>query len=368
MTDWDSPLHLCHVIDTLSIGGAENLLLGMIKRSPSSLRHSVCYRKGDGELTSDLNAAGGDVIDLDFSIQYDPFGVARLISHVRHTSVDVIHAHLPASMVAARLAGLISHTPVVSTQHNRPQNYQSVSRTLERLTRPIDAKTVAVSEGVRTAFGAASDPAWETIHNGIDGREFQSSVRNSDSAPVRDRWSIGDSLTYLSVGRCVTQKSPVDLVRAMEHVVGERPDATLVVVGSGPLLDDVKAAVSAHRLEESVIVTGHVDRVEPFFDLAHVFVSASRVEGLPLSILEAMAAGLPVVATAIPGIEECVDHGRTGLLVPPGDPELLGHEMARLGDERRRGDFGEAGLERVLEQFNIDSMVGEYNTLYKDVR
>lgn len=363
--DTDDRLHVCHVIDTLGVGGAENLLLDLVGLSPDDVEFTVCYRKGDGSRRSAFESAGADVVDLDFSVQYDPLGVARLAALCRRRSVDVVHNHLPASMVSGRLAAAVVGTPTVSTHHNLRENYQLPSRVLERATRWLDDETVAVSRGVKESFGRRAAERWTTVYNGIDADVFQRRVDDSDPAPIREEYDLSDGPTYLWIGRYVNQKAPGDLVEAFETVLKAEPSATLVMVGTGELLADVEATIERRGLTDDVVPTGYVERVEPFYALADAFVSASFREGLPITFLEAMAVGLPIVATDIPGVDECVDDGRTGILVPPGRPGDFGRAMVEVLDADRRVELGSAGAEYVRDRFSLARTFDEYEAIYR---
>jgi glycosyltransferase involved in cell wall biosynthesis len=150
----------------------------------------------------------------------------------------------------------------------------------------------------------------------------------------------------------------------MPQVISSLDDAHLLIAGDGPLHDELREQTTHSGIQDHVSFVGSVSPIEPYYATADVFVLPSREEGLPITLLEAMAAELPVVATDIPGISEVVQEGKTDHLVPPGSPSQLAEAMIKTvtgGTEQ----FGQAGYRRVRSEFDITDMVAAYNDLYE---
>jgi len=355
-------MHVCSVINSLQQGGAETLLVSLVKHSPEDINHTVCHFGWDDTLEQLLTDAGATVVNLDFSMSYDPRGIRRL-RHVLSGGVDVLHAHLPPAVIASRMAALGTGVPVVSTHHNVPDNYGGFSRRVERLTRPLDYMTVAVSDGVRHAQPRVPGEEWRTIHNGIDVVGFEERVNGADADVVRNEWGVDADDVLLNIARYSPQKRQTDLARAMHHL--RERDAHLFVVGWGNLEGEIhKAAVEA-GVAERVTVTGRVPDVEPYYAAADLFVSSSVREGLPITLLEAMAASLPIVATDIPGVRELVSD-EVGRLVPPEDPQILAEAIAAVLDDEQTA-LGASARRRVKAEFDITKTVAAYAELYREV-
>jgi glycosyltransferase involved in cell wall biosynthesis len=175
-------------------------------------------------------------------------------------------------------------------------------------------------------------------------------------------------LLFLNVGRYTPQQAQPDLITAMSTVAQTLPDAHLCLVcRRGSLADDLRTKAYAEGVADHVTITGRVPSVAPYYTSADAYVSSSLNEGLPIVLLEAMAAGLPVVATDVPGNRDAVIDGETGILVPPRNPNRLAAAMEHVvtsGDGDRLGD---RGFERVREHYSIQRTVAEYCSLYRDV-
>lgn len=363
-------MRICYLINQLAPGGAPTLLLDIIKNSKNN-SYTVCYIEGDDAISNELQEAGADVVNFGADFKFDIRALTRMIIYFSQNEFDIIHAHLPYSQTLGRLFSVIGTTKaVVSTQHNVPVNYHPLTRFLEQITRGIDDATVAVSKDVEIAFRGEAhefdgtlDRNWCTIYNGIDGNEFNQSVKSADTTHI-DGDLDPDAFVFLNVARYVPAKSQELLIEAMASVVKTETNTHLFIVGWGRREEVLKRLVKEKNLEELVTVTGRVDSIYEYYKIADAFVSSSKYEGMPISYLEAMAAELPIVSTASPGVGEIVVNGSTGLLVPTGDSKKLANRMMTICDKTISEEMGKAGYERVAERFSILQTVRNYNTLY----
>lgn len=368
----DHPLRVCQVVGRLGSGGRESLLRDIVENSGPAVSHEVCAMDAADPVAADFERAGAPVFDVRADSHFDVGALVRVWRFLRHGGFDVVHAHGPTSQVPVRVLGRLAGTGgVVSTHHIVREEHGRWMDRLERLTRPLDAVTVAVSRSVRDSY-AAED--WRVVTNGIDVDSFRADVdsfrADVDAATGTDRpdqLPDADPL-FLNVGRYTPQKAQADLVAAMPAVLESLPDAHLCIVGGrGSLADDLRTSAYAEGVADRVTVTGRVPSVAPYYGYADAYVSSSLNEGLPIVVLEAMAAGLPVVATDVPGNRDAVIDGETGVLVPPQNPDQLAEAMVRVvttGDDDR---LGERGLERVRERYSIQRTVAEYCSLYREV-
>ena len=369
-------MHVCYLINNLRGDGAQRLVLDIIDNSGEDIRFTTCAFEKYNPLEQEFREAGSNVVTFDAASKFDVRAIQRVFEYFRGADFDVLHAHLPYSQVLARVVGATGGArSVVSTQHNVPANYHPVERALERLTRPLDTTTIAVSDGVRQRFLAQSRPweteltDWRTIYNGIDVAQFNRGVREIDEQSARDRWGVSeDDLVYVNISRYVPAKAQTDAIRAMSGVVRSIPDARMVIAGGGQLERLLQRAVANLDLEDHVTLAGRVsDRsIYELYSIADVFVFPSIHEGFGIVLLEAMASELPVVATDIPGVRDVVSND-TGVLVPSETPDELAKAMIRMRSPNRRRTFGKNGYRRALDAFDIDRVVDEHVRMYRTV-
>ena len=372
-------MQVFHLITSLGVGGAQELILQMVRSTDDDISHTVCTVGPDivgeeNELRPVFEDAGARVVNFGADSRLDLPALVDLARFFRQADVDVLHAHSLYSNIVTRFVGRVTDaSALISTHHVSPDTYHPALETVDMITTPLDSVTVAVSSGVerrfvgnRSGWLPSFEDQWETVHNGIDVEGFVDAVESSDPATVRNEHDIARNATvYLSVGRYVPAKAHSELIEAALEVVASVPEFKLLLVGYGELEDALREQVSDYGLVDSVAVTGFVEEVHPYYAEADVFVASSRHEGLPMTHLEAMSAGLPVVATDVPGVGEVIDDGRTGLLVPPAKPNELADAMLELSEEPRRRELGREGRRRAAAEFDIQGTVDEYVGLYE---
>jgi glycosyltransferase involved in cell wall biosynthesis len=288
-----------------------------------------------------------------------------LVTLMRLTrSADVIHAHSSKAGLLVRLAALARRRTgaCVFTPHAwsfwaargfRARLYQAFERLAARWCTAI----LVVSEHERVAglsarIGTADQ--YRVIPNGVDPEEF-----SAEPEPVPGR--------ILVVGRLARQKRPDIAIRAFAQVRERNPSAELHLVGDGPLRFELTALIAELGVADSVKFLGLRDDVPALLSRASCLVLSSDYEGCPYSVLEAMAAGVPVVATKVGGVPELVDE-RNGLLVEPGQPDELAEAVSALvADPRRARALGRAGRERVRSEFSLQRMTDAVKAVYREV-
>jgi glycosyltransferase involved in cell wall biosynthesis len=355
------------VVTLTETGGAQTYVASMLPALTEGFEVAVAAH-GDGPLRDATREAGVRFIPLRhvrrrLNPWRDALGLLELRGVLRRERPDIVHVNSAKAAALGRLAATLARVPIriytvhgwAFLAHSGPAS--AVYRWAERALRPLTTVTVCVAESERRA-GLAADTCEErttvVIHNGVDS----SRARASEPHP--------EPLRVVTVGRLQAPKDAVTLVRALALVRGPRFEA--VVVGDGPDRPAVEAELRLLRLESAVELAGEREDVPELLATADLFVLSSRSEGLPLSILEAMAAELPVVASSVGGVPEVVVDGETGLLVAPGDPQSLAAAIERLlGDSALRRRFGEAGRVRVAEHFDLAAVHHAHLDLYRRV-
>lgn len=356
-----------YIINGLAPAGAEHQLLELVREANDDANFTIYHFGWGTELEPKFVSADAEVVNLNFTVPYDPIGVARFVRECRIKKFDLIHAHLPPAIVVGRLAGALSGIPVVSTHHNVSENYQIASKLLERYSRRIDNKTIAVSDGVRSSFNNSETSQWKTIYNGIDIQEYQRNVSAAKLTEPIETAISNSELVLLNIARYSSQKRQQDLIRAFSRAQDNLPSAHLFIVGWGDLHKKLNKIVKQEDLNKSVTVTGRVPNVEPYYKCADLFISGSSREGLPITFLEAMASSLPILATNIPGVREVVSEPETGILVECGNVDDIERGLCQLHTDHDLRLMGENALRRVKEQFSIENTVKEHLELYGSI-
>ena len=345
-------------------GGAQTYVASLLPMLAQHFDVAVAAH-GSGPLRERAQAAGVRFIQLQHVRRplrplRDFRGLLELTVLVRRERPHIVHVNSAKAGALGRLAAWLARVPIrVYTVHGwsftaHGGTSSAVYRVAERALRPLTTMTICVAESERRAgleAGTCDEATTVVIRNGV---ELPSAAAvESRSGPYR----------LVTVGRLQAPKDPLTLVRALGELGGP---GEAVIAGDGPDRPAVEGEVRRLGLQSVVRLAGERDDVGELLAKADLFVLSSRSEGLPLSILEAMATGLPVVASRVGGVPELVVDGETGLLVPPGDPHALAAAIERLLDDpalRRR--LGTAGRTRVSEHFDLASARRAHLDLYR---
>ena len=358
-----------HFTDTSSYGGAEQMILtlsrGLGRRRWQCI---LLYHPGPGTERLCEQAKGLDVETLAVA---PPSGtrdwphLARMHHLLRHLRPSIFHAHLtwPLRCSYGIIAAALARRPaVIATQHLLSARGVAGRVGRQRLVGACVHRYVAVSENMgrvlRTALN--SEEKVQVIHNGVslDCLTLPTS-QMPDAMPVKS-----DQPFVLTVARLDPQKGLAYLLSAATCV----PGAMFLVAGDGPERGALEAESRRLGLAERVRFLGHREDVPALLRRCDVFVLPSLFEGLPVSVLEAMGAAKPVVATAISGTDEAVVHGETGFLVAAGDPVALAEAIRQLlADPGLARRFGMAGRARVERQFSSETMADRVSEMYGQV-
>ncbi|SHG98912.1 Glycosyltransferase involved in cell wall bisynthesis [Desulforamulus hydrothermalis Lam5 = DSM 18033] len=304
----------------------------------------------------------------------DYAAVRSLVKYLHQSGTTVLHAHSSKGALVGRLAALLAGTPViVFTAHNSifyeawPAWKKKLFARVERLLARFTDKIITVSDALKQELMEMEGlPAKQitTIYNGIETDRFNTKV---DVKTVRRRLNIPELGQLVgTVARLAPQKGVSYFLKAASLLKDYQ--VNFLVVGDGPLADELKQEACELGLQGRVIFAGQRDDIAEIMALLDIFVLPSVTEGLPLTILEAMAAGKPVVATRVGGVPEAIVEGKTGLLVAPKDPEALAVALAELiGERDRLQRLGNNGQKYVQEKFTVQNMVEKTMTLYYEL-
>lgn len=362
-----APVRVLHLIKGLGAGGAERLLVSIAADAEASAsRHEVAYVRGDlRDVVPELEALG-----VATHLLAGPRGMSdpRWPSHLRSLArrFDVVHIHSPAVAAVARpaLRTLRRRPAIVSTEHSVWPSHKGLTRCANALTAPLDDTRWAVSEQVVRSMW----PWWrgraEVLVHGIPLERLVD--RAGDRSRIREehRWRDSDVVVVI-VANLRAQKDYPTLFRAAAAAIAEEPSLRFVSIGQGPLEAELQALLDQHRLGERFMMIGYHPDPPAVLAGADVFTLSSVHEGLPISLLEAMALGLPPVVTRVGGNAEVVSHGIDGLVVEPRQPdELAAAYVALARDGCRRAALGASAARRAAD-FDITDTVRTLEDRYR---
>jgi glycosyltransferase involved in cell wall biosynthesis len=360
-------MHVLHVLNTFRTGGAEYLVLNLARCiDRERFQVSVCSMEGDGEIGEELRKIGVRTFAVERRSGVDPTLVPKLVALMRRERVEIVHTHNVAPWLYAGLAARLSGAHLCHTEHSSLFSEQRALRRVERVLGLLTKAVICDGEEVRRQLidnQRLSPRNVVTIYNGVDTALYGRPV---DVAAKRHALGLdGAGPLVGTVARLQPVKDQATLLAAFERVAAVHTGARLVLVGDGAERGALEGQAHRPGLEGRVVFLGRRTDVEEILPLFDVFALSSRSEGLPLTLLEAMAAGLPCVSTAVGAIAEAVEDERTGLLVPPEDPERLAAALLRLlKDPVLRVQMGSAGRERACSRFDLKVMTRRYEDLY----
>lgn len=349
-------LRIAHVVQQLRTGGMEKLLVEFARHADRSAFHLRFVCLGErAPLAAEIEACGWEVACLGEPAGLRPGLVWRLSRAFRAGRVDLVHTHNNNPLIYGGPAAWLAGAAVVQTRHGQTVGTSRRHRALFRAATAFAGRVVCVSgDSQRLSAGeGVARRKLATIWNGIDTERFAYGGPAAGGPAVM-------------VGRMVPLKGVETLLRAAALVVAACPSFQLELAGDGESLPGLRRLAGELGLAGHVRFLGEVGDVAGLLGRASLFVLPSYSEGISLTLLEAMARGLPVVATAVGGNAEVVSDGETGVLVPARDPARLAQALLGLWrDPARARELGQAGRRRVEQSFDVRRMVAAYEALYR---
>ncbi len=368
------PLHVVHIVLSLDCGGLERIVLDLARKGPGlGQRVSVICLERHGDLAAEVEAAGASVTCLHKPPGRRPEMVEKVREVFRQLQPDVVHTHQIGALLYSGPAARQLRVPlVVHTEHinqiakHRVLNKRMRTRLLWWVAGRHADRFFCVSEDIAAevkAYGLVAQDKVRVVANGIDTRRFRD---HEGSAAVRESLGIAPEVPVIgTVGRINEVKCQDLLIRSFARIRGRFGDSRLLIVGDGPRRAEMEALVASLGLAASVSFVGYQSRPDQFLHAMDVFALTSRAEGMPLAILEAWAAGIPVVSTRVGGIPRVVEHGQTGLLIDSGDEDALTEAlMGLLADPTAARKLADAGQKRAEADFDFARMAEDYHRHY----
>lgn len=371
----ENEIRILHVIETLDVGGAEAVVANMVNHASPGFRADICCLMRTGPIAARIRP-GVEIIEMGKAMQGNdyrlPFRLARVL---RSRNIDIVQSHDWGTLLEAVVAAVLAGTTAIHMAHGPLKQYspadsraslkRRVRHMAERLASLKLSRVIAVSDIVRR--GLVEDvgiPAEKIslIHNGID---LSAVPPGNPEARRRELGLSPDDVVLVAVGRLAEIKNYGLLLDALARAASAAPALKLVMVGDGPERPRLEAAATRPELSGRVHFLGARDDVRDWLALGHVFVLPSLYEGISLALLEAMAAGLPAVATRVGGNPEVVVDGECGVLVESGDTDGFARALVTLAREQElRAKMGRAARARIEAEFDLKKAVKRYEEIY----
>lgn len=370
MTSDDNRFHVVHVTFGLDVGGLEKLLVEIASATDRSRTRLSFVSLGDsGPIAEELRRLDFPVVCLHRATGFRPSLVPHLAGVFKKLRADVVHTHDPRPLIYGALSAKWAGTKtVVHTQHGRVFGETPRQQWLcHQVVKNVDHFACVSNDIAKLAKErGVPEEKLHVVHNGIRSERF--------GRPAAEDWQDGIQIDDIAIEQrrhlvCVARLSPekgVDtLIDAASLLIDDIPDLRLLIAGDGPCRNDLQQQIQRLGLDDHVELLGQTDQVPQILDGARLFVLPSNSEGVSLTLLEAMYASVPIVATNVGGTPEVIVNGENGLLVPPKDPAAMAKAIVELwADHGRRMELIHEGHRVASEGFSIDRMLQRYDCLY----
>jgi len=372
-------MKIMHLIDSGGLYGAEAMLLDlMVGQKKIGLHPLLCsigtVSEGEKDIEQQAGLRGLEARALRFRTGLNPSGVYQILRMARNCQADILHSHgYKGNILAGIVPRRIRKIPLVSTLHGWT-NTRSVSKMAlyewldRRMLRFKDAVIVVnklMCEDQRLKSAHISQDRLYVVNNGIQpypplAADAAGSTQTLINNFTRDGFIIG------AVGRLSAEKGFGLLLEAIALLKKGGHDIKLVLAGDGSLKSELQQKAVSLGLDNRVLFTGYLANACHYLDYFDVLVISSLSEGLPIILLEAMRAGIPVISTQVGGIPDVIEHGRSGMLVNPGDAAGLAESIKLMaGNPEMRGALGNKAATQFRENYTSDRMAVDYLDIYK---
>ncbi len=361
-------MKVLHIVLSLEPGGLEKMTI-LLARSlqGKGVQTVLATLSHEGALQKEAEEQGVWVANFPKKDGFDFRVVWRLAGFIRKNRFDVVHTHNLAPLLYGTPAGRLAGCATVNTRHGR------AGLIAPSLVWGMTQKVITVSEDAKRQLlknNRIRESKVEVIYNAIDTGRFANSPQTDARQSYRRlfNWK-DDEYVFGMIARLSPEKDHETLIRAFRNVAGECPCARLAIVGSGPLLNDLESMARDSGVRDRIDFMGYRREIPFLLSAMDCVVLSTKQEGVSITLLEAMAAARPVIATKVGGNPEVIVDGETGLLTPAGDHEALAESMINV---MRNPDYasglGHAARQRARRMFHLDQMAEKYLRVYHSIK
>lgn len=363
-------IKICVVLPRLRIGGAEMQVLGLfanIDRSRFEL-HLCVLMRGDAKMEAAARRNVESFTCLDFRWRMLLVVFPRFVRYLKRERFDILHAHLALADSLGRIAGRFAGVPVLmTTEHGKHLWKGRLYLMMERMLARSTDMRICVSDDIariRVTREGTPEEKLVVIPNSVDPTPFRGAVKGRAAVMAEFGWEVEDPLV-VTVGRLVVAKAYPSLVEAVSFLKEEFPSVRCLIAGDGLCREEIEEAVERYGVSGNVTLPGARRDIPDLLSACDVFVLSSIREGLPVSLLEAMASGCAIAATTVGGIPEAVRDGESALLVPPDEPRALAGAIGRLlGNRELAVRFGENASRVIDERYSAAGVTKKIEEIY----
>lgn len=358
-----------HLIFSLEVGGMENGVVNLCNRlDPELFDTSICVMQAGGGLEERLDRDRVTLYEVRRNFGNDPTLPLRIAGQFWRRGVDIVHTHNWVTLFEGSVAKTLSRVPVMLhgehgyPMEERPRNVKVQRFLWSKAATQLLTVSSELGDSMASLTGLPRDGI-AVLPNGVDTTRFQ--PHPEDRVRLRAEFDLpAEGIMIGMVARLDPVKNHVGAIRALGKLRREGLDVHLALAGGGDLQESLETVAKEEGVDSHVHFLGFRTNVDKIYNALDIFLLNSHREGMSNTIVEAMASGLPVVATRVGANPESVVDGETGYLVPPDDSETLATTLGKLVDKDVRDRFSRAARQRIEENFSIDRMVERYTDIY----
>lgn len=365
-------IRVAHLIYSPAIGGSETCAIEICSNLDTTLFKPIVLFMftHKGPLPDILKERGIQYFYLNHNRFSRIFGPLFLLYKIKKIKIDILHTHhVPLFMILMKVHKFLGVKGIILTEHasysiSKSKRLQSVAYKAAEIVNYFTVVSANLKHFFTSETGIHKDKI-QIIRNGVDTEKFNPDSNHNELEKLIPSGFQGRVL--ISVGRLTEAKDYTNLFNALK-LLKDKLDYFLVIIGDGEKKKDLSEWIKNNHLEDRVVLAGTKTNIEKYFNKADLFVLSSQREGLPMVILEAMASGVPVIATSVGGIPELIDHNHNGVLVPPQNSKALADEIYRVCmDESFRESIKANAIKTIDKDYSLKTITENYIKLYKEI-
>lgn len=365
-------INIMHILHSFEAGGLEEVVINLINNLNLNLFNvCVCSLTKGGAFKNRISTKI-KIFELNKKEGNDYLIPFRLMKLFKQEKIQIVHTHNWGTLCEGAVGAKLAHIPIIIHQEHGTlisviKNKKRRRLTIKFLFNYIENQVIAVSNALKQAiieFLNIDKSKIITIHNGIQIDKFDIII---DKTSKRKELGLtDDDIVVGTIGRLVPVKNQKVLIQAIKYLLNRLPKIKLILIGKGPLEEELKTFTQNLNLTNKVLFLGQRNDIPELLKIMDVFTLPSLHEGISITLLEAMASGLPVVATDVGGNPEVVINGKTGILIPPNDHIKLAEAINDIIQDKNKATlYACTAKMQIKNKFSLEKMVNKYENLYK---